>query len=130
MEGILFLPEFPQDSPAHIGGLQSLMTVTSLFTDMIGNTPFLNDNSITQCWQHCMYAQVNFSKIKPYLVIWLKSGLNLQLDMQQSAGSPRTAEGALQSRRWTDDRGGENRTLCNGRRPKMFLSHVTLVSGQ
>lgn len=32
----------------------------------------------------------------------------LQPEMQQSAGSPRMAEGALQSRRWTDDfgRGG------------------------
>ena len=34
LAGILFLPECP-------GGLESLMTVTSLFTDMAGNTPFL-----------------------------------------------------------------------------------------
>ena len=26
---------------AYVGGLRSLMTVTSLFTDMAGNTPFL-----------------------------------------------------------------------------------------
>ena len=37
----LFLPVFSQGSPAHIGVLQLLMTVTSLFTDMIGNIPFL-----------------------------------------------------------------------------------------
>ena len=49
MAGILFLPESPQNSSAHVGRLQSLMTVASLFTDMIGNTPFLNVNSITQC---------------------------------------------------------------------------------
>ena len=30
----------PQDSPAHTEGLQSLMTVTSLFTDMDGSIPF------------------------------------------------------------------------------------------
>ena len=54
-----------------------------------------------------MYTQVNLSEIKPYLpVIWLKSGLDLQPELQQSAGSPRMAEGALQSRRWTDDFGG------------------------
>ena len=29
MADILFSPEFPQGSPAHVGGLQSLMTVTS-----------------------------------------------------------------------------------------------------
>ena len=34
-------PESPQVSLAHVGGLQSLMTVTSLFTDTVGNTPFL-----------------------------------------------------------------------------------------
>ena len=33
--GIL-LPESPQSSPAHIGGLQLLITVTSLLTDMTG----------------------------------------------------------------------------------------------
>ena len=33
-----FLPEFPQ---AHIGGVPSLMTVTSLFTDVRGNIPLL-----------------------------------------------------------------------------------------
>ena len=32
-----FLPEFPQGSPTQIGGIQSQITVTSLFTD----TPFL-----------------------------------------------------------------------------------------
>ena len=37
----ILLPEFPQGSLAHVGGLQSLMTVTSLFTDMAGNIPFL-----------------------------------------------------------------------------------------
>ena len=41
MAGILFLPVFPQGSPYHVGGLQSLMTVTSLFTNMAGNIPFL-----------------------------------------------------------------------------------------
>ena len=41
MTDILFLPEFPQGSPAHIGRLQSVMTVTSMFTDMAGNIPFL-----------------------------------------------------------------------------------------
>ena len=34
--GILLFPELPQNSPAPIGGLQSLMIVTSLFTDMAG----------------------------------------------------------------------------------------------
>ena len=29
---------------AHIGELQSLTTVTSLFTDMAGNSPFLSGN--------------------------------------------------------------------------------------
>ena len=33
--------EFHQDLPAPTGGMQSLMTVTSLFTDMAGNIPFL-----------------------------------------------------------------------------------------
>ena len=37
----ILLPEFPQGSLAQVGGLQSLMTVTSLFTDMAGNIPFL-----------------------------------------------------------------------------------------
>ena len=68
-----------------------------------------------------MYAQVNFSEIKPYLsVIWLKSGLNLQLEMQQSAGSPRMTEGALQSRRWTDDLGGEIVPYVMVEGPKCF----------
>ena len=39
MAGILFLPEFPQGSPADTG--ESLMTVESLFTEMAGNIPFL-----------------------------------------------------------------------------------------
>ena len=34
MAGILLLPECPL---AHIGGLESLMTMTSLFTDTAGN---------------------------------------------------------------------------------------------
>ena len=42
--GILLLPECPLGSPAHIGELQSLMAVTSSFTDMAGNIPFLRDN--------------------------------------------------------------------------------------
>ena len=33
--GLLLLPECP-------GGLEALMTVTSLFTAMAGNSPFLN----------------------------------------------------------------------------------------
>ena len=33
--------EFHQHLPAHSVGMQSLMTVTSLFTDMAGNIPFL-----------------------------------------------------------------------------------------
>ena len=41
MAGILFLLMFPPDSSAHFGELQSLMTVTSLFTDTTGNIPFL-----------------------------------------------------------------------------------------
>ena len=68
-----------------------------------------------------MYAQINVSEIKPYLsVIWLKSGLDLQLEMQQSAGSPRMAEGALQSRRWTDDFGGEIVPYVMVEGPKCF----------
>lgn len=39
--GLLFFPEFPQDSLAHIAGLQSLVAVTSLFADMAGNAPCL-----------------------------------------------------------------------------------------
>ena len=35
MAGIL-LPESPQSSPAHVGGLQLLITVTSLLTDVTG----------------------------------------------------------------------------------------------
>ena len=41
MAGLLFFPEFPQDSLAHIAGLQSLVAVTSLFADMAGNAPCL-----------------------------------------------------------------------------------------
>ena len=41
MTDILFLPEFPQGSLSHIGRLQSVMTVTAMFTDMAGNIPFL-----------------------------------------------------------------------------------------
>ena len=41
MAGILFFPEFPQGSPAHIGGLQSFMAVTSMFTVRAENMPFL-----------------------------------------------------------------------------------------
>ena len=40
MASILLLPEFPQGS-AHIGGLQLVMTMVSMFTDMAGNIPFL-----------------------------------------------------------------------------------------
>ena len=40
MAGIL-LPECPEGSPTHLGGLWSLMTVTSLFTDITGNFPLL-----------------------------------------------------------------------------------------
>ena len=46
MPGILLL-ECPQDSGTHIGGLESLMSVTSLFTDMAGNIPFLTNIHIT-----------------------------------------------------------------------------------
>ena len=42
MVGIFFFPAFPQGSQAHTGGPQLQMTVTSLFTDMAGNIPFLN----------------------------------------------------------------------------------------
>ena len=41
MAGILFLLMFPPGSSAHFGELQSLMTVTSLFTDTAGTIPFL-----------------------------------------------------------------------------------------
>ena len=44
--GILLLPECSSGSPAHIGGLELLMTVTSLFIDMAGNTPFLHTLTI------------------------------------------------------------------------------------
>ena len=40
--GILLLLECPEGSGAHIGRLQSLMTVTSLFADKAGSSPFLN----------------------------------------------------------------------------------------
>ena len=36
-------PEFPQGSPAHLGGLQSPMTVTSFFMNMAGNIPFISN---------------------------------------------------------------------------------------
>ena len=40
MAGLLFLPEFPQAClMAHVKGLQLLVTVTSLLTDMEGNIP-------------------------------------------------------------------------------------------
>ena len=39
--GIILLPECPQGSPGHTGGLQALITVTSLLTDA-GNIPFLS----------------------------------------------------------------------------------------
>ena len=42
MAGILLLPECPL---AHIGGLESLMTMTSLFTDSAGNIPFLRQET-------------------------------------------------------------------------------------
>ena len=41
MAGILFFPEFPQGSPAHTGGLQSLMAVTTMFTVRAENMAFL-----------------------------------------------------------------------------------------
>ena len=41
MAGILFLVECPQGSLAHTGGLQSLMTMASLFPDVAGDIPFL-----------------------------------------------------------------------------------------
>ena len=37
----LLLPDFPEGSLAHAGELQLLMTLTSLFTDTAGNSPFL-----------------------------------------------------------------------------------------
>ena len=45
MAGILFPPECPQGSQAHVEGLPSLMTVMSLFTDVTGNIPFLSCQS-------------------------------------------------------------------------------------
>ena len=42
MAGILLLPECPL---AHSGGLESLMTMTSLFTDSAGNIPFLRQET-------------------------------------------------------------------------------------
>ena len=46
MAGLLPLPEFPEGSPSHIGGLQSPMTVTYLFTDTVGHIQFLiHDNT-------------------------------------------------------------------------------------
>lgn len=36
------LPQCPQGSQTHAGGLQSIMTVTPLFTYMPGNIPFLS----------------------------------------------------------------------------------------
>ena len=39
MAGVLFL--LPQGSLAPVGGLRLLMTVMFLFTDMVGNIPFL-----------------------------------------------------------------------------------------
>ena len=41
MAGILFLPGCPYSSPAHIGELQSLRTVTSFFIDRAGSIPIL-----------------------------------------------------------------------------------------
>ena len=49
-EGIL-LPECPQASVAHVGGLQSLMTVTSLFTDMTGSS--ISHSSWSSCFVRC-----------------------------------------------------------------------------
>jgi len=41
MADFLLLSEYSLGSLAHIEGLQLLMTVASLFTDMAGNIPFL-----------------------------------------------------------------------------------------
>ena len=51
MADILFLPEFPQGSQARIEGLQSLMAVTCLFTDMAGNIPFLTITALYKSYK-------------------------------------------------------------------------------
>ena len=48
MAGILFSPEFPQGSPAHVGGLQSLVTVTS-FVYWYGRKYSIYKYSIYHC---------------------------------------------------------------------------------
>ena len=45
----IFLTEFPQGSPAQLWWLWLLVTVTSLFTDMAGNIPFLSRTSQASC---------------------------------------------------------------------------------
>ena len=42
--GIFLQPECPEGSGSQMGGLQSLMTMTPLFTDVAGNIPFLEKN--------------------------------------------------------------------------------------
>lgn len=44
MAGFPFFPEFPQGGLSHVGGLQLLTTMTSLFTDVAGNA------AILICW--------------------------------------------------------------------------------
>ena len=44
-------PEFPQGSQARIEGLQSLMAVTCLFTDMAGNIPFLTITALYKSYK-------------------------------------------------------------------------------
>ena len=57
------LPGFPQGSPAHIGGLEWLMTVSSLLIDLADNIPFLSSSS--------------WSKIRPVFGETLSISLNI-----------------------------------------------------
>ena len=51
---VFFLSALKKGSGTHIGGLQSLMTMTALFTDMARNSSFLGEGNGTPLQYSCL----------------------------------------------------------------------------
>ena len=85
-------PEFPQGSPAHFGGLQLLMIVTSLFTDMAVINAFK-----LWCWTRLLGVswtarRLNQSIIKEINPEYSLEGLMLKLKLQYFGHLMRAAD--------------------------------------
>ena len=82
-------------SGVHIGGMQSLMTVTSLFTDMTGNTPFLRTTINKNLSSNPLgYGQNYFSVVHPF--VW-----QIKLSFSTSSKTVSKIQSGTSAEKWS-----------------------------